>query len=97
MRLNHILLLMLVTLLFAGSASSSVYDLPAYQEISVSVFDLFDCNDGDSDSAGGSANSSASGRAPNRPVTIGKAFASPVQWKRARVTISPLTPQAPPA
>ncbi|WP_250655894.1 hypothetical protein [Alkalimarinus coralli] len=97
MRLNHILLLMLVTLLFAGSASSSVYDLPAYQEISVSVFDLFDGSEGDSDSTGHAASHAVSGDTPNCPLAIGKALASPVQWKRARVIASSLTPQAPPA
>lgn len=97
MRPNHILLLIFVTLLFAGSASSSVYDLPAYQEVSVSAVDLFDCNGGDDDSTGGPSRQSNSARAPRCPLVIGEAFASPIQWKRARITISSLTPQAPPA
>ena len=97
MRATPILLLILVTLLFAGSASSSVYDLPAYQEVSVSTVDLFDCNDGDDDSTGVPPRQPNSARVPRCPLVIGEAFASPVQWKRARITISPLTPQAPPA
>jgi len=97
MRPNHMLLLIFVTLMFAGSASSSVYDLPAYQEVSVSTVDLFDCNDGDDDSTGHISRQSTPAHAPRCPLVIGKAFASPVQWKRARITISSLTPQAPPA
>ncbi|UZE96275.1 hypothetical protein [Alkalimarinus alittae] len=96
MRPTQILLLILVTLLFAGSATSLSFDAPTYLEVSCHNVDALDGHDDENDTHA-AVNSYDYINGSQNERLIGKSFASPAQWKRTRVTLSPLTPQAPPA
>jgi hypothetical protein len=96
MRLNRILLVILMTLLFAGSATSATFDSLAYQEVSNYSLDLQESTEGDGDSLPDASAYITAEYPHNCPSIIGSTPCGSVQGWKSRLISYPLLPQAPP-
>lgn len=97
MRLNHILFVILVTFLFAGSATSASPDSLLYDKICHFDVDLQESSEGDDDTpTDASIGNSAQYQCSICSISLAR-LSDPVRENRFRLVSYPILPQAPPA
>ena len=97
MRLNHIIFVIFVTLLFAGSVSLASIDSPVYNEVSDCKLELQESSEENNDSSADILGY-ISTAPPNTYLSIERVIPSnPAKEMKPRLVRFPILPQAPPA